>query len=83
MNNIKIELTHVELDALCLALNEAAISRDEKDTDLKLNRQIANAYETLRVKLRKQCPLTYSLDTLLNTKETENNEQRDNPEINL
>lgn len=66
MNKLAIlQVTNEELDALCLALNEAAAWRDAQDESLKVNHQVARVYEALRKKIRAEYPLTAGMQKLV------------------
>ena len=57
---MKLNLTHSEVDALCLALNEAALLMQDKK-----NKDVAKVFEDLRKEIRSQVPHTASIDELI------------------
>jgi hypothetical protein len=60
MNNLK--LSDEQIDAICLALNESAISREK--TGLELDLQLSAVFDKLRKEIREQYPLTASMKKL-------------------
>jgi hypothetical protein len=58
-----IELTDEQIDVICQAINEAANSRADKNTDL--DSQVAEAFDSVRKLIRLQNPINASLKKLM------------------
>jgi len=63
MNEVK--LTNEQIDAICLALHDAAIYRQGLDESLEANLETASVYESLRKSIRKVFPHTSSIKKLV------------------